>query len=87
MQLKSRITIGKKYSDKDLWIAFPYKGHWYLIAHDLLVEKVRKHTDWLNTPSWKDMKGYSSARINAGSLQSLAEDMLGPVYGPVLIDD
>ena len=53
----------------------------------LLVEKVRKHTDWLNTPSWKDMKGYSSARINAGLLQSLAEDMLGPVYGPVLIDD
>jgi len=87
VQLKSRVTIGKKYSDKNLWIAFPYKDHWYLIAHDLLVEKVRRHTNWLSSPSWKDMKGYSSARINPGLLQSLAEDRLGPVYGPVLIDD
>jgi hypothetical protein len=87
VQLKSRVTIGKKYSDKDLWIAFPYKDHWYLIAHDLLVEKVRKHTDWLNSPSWKEMNGYSSARINAGLLQSLAEDRLGPIYGPVLLED
>ena len=87
VQLKSRITIGKKYSEKDLWIAFPHKEHWYLIAHDLLVEKVRKHTDWLSSRSWTDTKGYSSARINPALLQSLAEDRLGPVYGPVLIED
>jgi len=87
VQLKSRVTIGKKYSAKDLWIAFPHKDHWYLIAHDLLVEKVGKHTNWLSSPSWKDMNGYSSAKINAGLLRSLAEDRLGPVYGPVLIDE
>jgi len=31
--------------------------------------------------------GFSSGSINAGLLQSLAEDRLGPVYGPVLPDD
>jgi frataxin-like iron-binding protein CyaY len=87
VQLKSRVTIGQKYCDKDLWIAFPHKGYWYLIKHDRLVKKVGQQTDWLNTTSWRVMHGYSSARINAGLLDSLAEDRLGAVYGPVLDND
>ncbi len=87
VQLKSRITISKKYSGKDIWIAFPYKCHWYLIRHDLLVENIGKHTSWLNSPSWKDAGKYSSAGINAGLLQSLAEHRRGPLYGAVLPED
>jgi hypothetical protein len=86
VQLKSRLTIDQKYygKDKDIWMAFPHGGFWYLIEHDRLVEKVRENTDWLNTSSWKDKNGYSSVSINKGLLESLVEDQLGPVYGPVL---
>jgi len=84
IQLKSRITIQKKYRQKDLWIAFPHKGFWYLIEHDLLVTKVREHTDWLQSDSWETKNGYSSGSINPDLLNSLAENKLGPVYGPIL---
>jgi hypothetical protein len=78
------VTIDQKYCDKDIWIAFPHKGDWYLIKHDRLVDKIGQHTDWLSSSSWKDKHGYSSMSINAGLLGSLAEDRLGPIYGPVL---
>lgn len=84
VQLKSRLAIQKKYCDKDIWMAFPHKGEWYLIEHDRLVSKVGEHTNWLDTHSWKVTGGYSSKSINAELLGSLGEHRLGPVYGPVL---
>lgn len=84
VQLKSRLTIDKKYIGKDIWIAFPYKDHWYLVKHDRLVEKVRIKTKWLTSSSWtKQEGGYHSASINKSLLDSLAEDQLGKVYGPI----
>ena len=63
VQLKSRVTINKKYQG-DLHIAFPFgMGVWYLVRHDKLVDLIREHTNWLNTPSWE--KGaYSSVSLN-----------------------
>ncbi len=88
VQLKSRVTIKHKYRDKDIWIAFPHKRHWYLIEHDRLVEKVGRCTDWLSSSSWNERKdGYSSASINPQLLDSLRENILGPVYGPLLVDE
>jgi len=84
VQLKSRLTIDQKYCDKDIWMAFPHKGFWYLIKHDRLVERVREHTDWLDSFSWKEKHGYSSTSINPDLLESLIENKLGPVYGPIL---
>ena len=86
VQLKSRLAIQKKYSGKEIWMAFPHKGYWYLIEHDRLVEKVGAHTNWLKTGSWKKSHGgYSSQSVNAGLLESLGANKLGPVYGPVLL--
>jgi hypothetical protein len=51
IQLKSRLTIDQKYRGKELYVAFPFRSQWYLIEHDTLIEKVGKHTDWLNTDS------------------------------------
>ena len=87
IQLKSRITIDKKYREKDIWIAFPHKHYWYLVKHDSLVEKIGKHTNWLKTRAWKDKGLYHSIAVNARLLGGLAEDKLGPVYGDVLLDD
>lgn len=84
IQLKSRITIQKKFSQKDIWIAFPHKGYWYLIEHDRLVDKAAEYTDWLQSDSWQTMGGYSSGSINPELFSSLAENKLGPVYGPIL---
>ena len=84
VQLKSRITIQKKYLNKNIWMAFPHKGFWYLIEHDKLVTQVGEHTDWLESPSWKNSNGYSSISIKPELLNSLAENKLGPVYGNLL---
>jgi frataxin-like iron-binding protein CyaY len=84
IQLKSRITIGKKYAGKDIWIAFPHKGFWYLIEHDRLVDKIGHSTDWLRTTSWLTGNEYSSVSINPKLLNGLVEHKLGRVYGPVL---
>jgi hypothetical protein len=84
IQLKSRINIQKKYIGKDIWIAFPYKGFWYLVKHDELVIKVEKYTDWQDSESWQKMNGYSSRSINTELLNSLVENKLGKIYGPIL---
>ena len=87
IQLKSRLTIQGKYDGKDIWMVFPHKGFWYLIEHDRLVKKIGEYTDWLESISWKDRRGYSSVSINPGLLDSLMENQLGPVYGAVLSED
>jgi frataxin-like iron-binding protein CyaY len=87
VQLKSRVTIQRKYCDKDIWIAFPHKGYWYLIEHSHLIDKVKDHTDWLDSISWKEHHGYSSISVNPSLLESLVENKLGPVYGSILSDE
>ena len=79
VQLKSRLAIQKKYRGKNIWMAFPYKGHWYLIEHDRLVSKVGKATEWLGSLSWKETGSYSSRSINRALLNSLAGNKLGPI--------
>jgi hypothetical protein len=87
VQLKSRLSIQKEYMEKNIWMAFPHKGHWYLIEHDRLVSKVGKATDWLKSRSWRKDHSYSSASINGTLLNTLAEGKLGRVYGTILLED
>ena len=68
-------------------MAFPYKKSWYLIKHHRLIEKIGMHTNWLKSDSWISKRGYTSVSINAELLEALAEDLLGPVYGPVAEQD
>ena len=78
VQLKSRITIDKKYLGKGLHIAFYVKrvAQWYLVEHDLLVKKVEQHTVWLKTNAWIEDGCYHSDAPNAGLLQSLFDNKL-----------
>ena len=87
VQLKSSLHVARKYCNKEIWIAFPHEGFWYLIEHDRLLEKVGQRTDWLKSRSWNDMCGYSSNSINHDLLECLAENKLGPVYGLIARDD
>jgi hypothetical protein len=87
VQLKSRLSIHKKYIGKEIWIAFPYDKAWYLIEHDRLISKVRRCTKWLSTKSWEKGHAYTSTSINTSLLESLEENRLGPVYGPIAEQD
>jgi hypothetical protein len=60
VQLKSRITISKKYLGKDLYMAFPVGDRWCLIAHDELVSMV----PWLQSESWMKRGNYSAPSVS-----------------------
>ncbi len=73
VQLKARVTIDRKYLGKDLYMAFPHNGIWYLIHHDELVRIAGETTNWLRTPSWREHGGYSSANPNQEMLAGLSD--------------
>ena len=62
VQLKSRITIDKKYINKSVYVAFPIAESWYLIEHEVLINLIAANTSWLITPSWLNDGNYSSAK-------------------------
>ena len=71
VQLKSRLTVDKKYVGKGLYITFPIDGTWYLIEHDTLVELVSHATNWLNTESWIKVGQYTSAKPSKQLIKEL----------------
>lgn len=71
IQLKSRVTIDKKYIAKDIWITFPIQNDFYLVPHDELVEIVGRTTNWLNSSSWIDKNGYSSQSPSSSMVEEL----------------
>ncbi len=73
VQLKGRITIDKKYREKNLHIAFPAYGDWYLISHDELVELIKQQTNWLNTTSWVENGNYSARSPSRALLKAMSE--------------
>ena len=73
VQLKSRVFIAKKYTAKSIFMVFPIKSEWYLVAHDQLVSLVKSHTTWLTSDSWRKRGGYSSASPNPQLVEALAK--------------
>ena len=67
VQLKGRLSFDKKYFDKDLWIAFPNEGGWYLYPHDSLFRDVVGSMPNLeNTECWKNAGIYNFPSLNDG---------------------
>jgi len=52
VQLKGRWTIDKKYIDRNVWIAFHDRGHWYVAPHDEMV-RLAEGYGHLTTKSWE----------------------------------
>lgn len=61
VQLKGRATIAKQYQGKELYIAFPERGRWYLVPHDELVAIIAETSTWLTSRSWVEKGHYSRA--------------------------
>lgn len=76
VQLKSRLTIDKKYIGKKLFLTFPVGDSWYLIEHDTLVDFVRNSTKWLDTNSWREKGIYHSDAPNQELLNKLNGNIL-----------
>lgn len=70
VQLKSRLTIDKKYIGKDIYIAFPDHGAWYLFNHDELLNIFLKNTTVGASDSWQ-RGGYSWPSISKNILDLL----------------
>jgi len=65
VQLKGRLTIDKKYIEKDLYIAFRNGDDWYLYPHDELIEKLHSTGIALHTSSWSEKGHYSWPTFSA----------------------
>ena len=72
VQLKSRLTIDRKYCGRGLWMNFPAGNGWYLVQHDPLVRIVGESTSWLDSRSWTQNGAYSSGRPSRALLERLA---------------
>jgi hypothetical protein len=77
VQLKARLSIHKKYVGKNLHIAFPLGGVWYLVEHDVLVQLVGKTTPWLRSKSWATGGDYTSAAPSKALMAALQGNALG----------
>jgi hypothetical protein len=78
VQLKGRWTIERKYVGRDIWIAFPIAGDWYLMPHDEMVASAE--TDGVTeTVSWKDAGAYSRPRLSAAVVARCAPYRFAPI--------
>lgn len=60
VQLKGRLSFEKKYSGKDLYIAFCHKNEWYIYPHDEVLNKVLSENTIIgSTRSWIEDGCYS----------------------------
>lgn len=71
VQLKARLTIDEKYRNKEIIMAFPLKGTWYFIPHDVLYEIIRDNANYLETSSWTEEHLYHTDRPNVEVIQAL----------------
>jgi hypothetical protein len=81
VQQKARWTIDKKYIGRNLWIAFPHAGVWYVVPHDVLLSQGVRHTESLSwqkgtyskgSPSKQDLDGLVTYRF--GSPEAVMEE-------------
>jgi hypothetical protein len=64
VQLKGRWTIDRKYVGRDIWMAFPISGDWYLMPHDAMLAAAELD-GVTKTASWVDGGIYSRPRPSA----------------------
>jgi len=78
IQLKSRLTFGKKYLGRGLWVAFPHNGHWYLYPHDSTFKTVSETLGIItDTRSWTDKGLYHFGKLSDKLLNLMEPYRLG----------
>lgn len=75
VQLKSRLTVAKKYQGNGIHMTFPVSktGDWYLVEHDTLIAFVKETVGAAGADiRWSDNGEYSTASPSANLLKCLA---------------
>lgn len=65
IQQKGRWGIFRKYIGRNIWIAFPDRDRWLLVAHDPMLDWPEV-AGFLLTSSWRDGDQYHRSTISAG---------------------
>jgi len=78
VQLKSRWSIDRKYLDRDIWMAFPMAGEWYLMPHDAMVAMAEAE-GITKTASWITGGAYSKPRPSAATIAACAPYRLSEI--------
>jgi hypothetical protein len=71
VQLKSRLSFDRKYQGKEIWIAFPDKGGWYVFPHDEILNELLAESNVSNTSSWAEKGIYSFPVISTAIRKKL----------------
>ncbi|MFY0580796.1 hypothetical protein ACN28S_46980 [Cystobacter fuscus] len=66
VQLKAGLTLDKKYERKELWLAFPVDGNWYVCPYDELLAQALVRTSIGDSEDWLVKGRYSSETIPTG---------------------
>jgi len=82
VQLKGRWTIDRKYLDRDIWVAFPIAGDWYLMPHDVMVA-LAEADGVTKTASWMDGGAYSKPRPSKATIAACAPYRFTPIEAVV----
>ena len=77
VQLKGRWTIDRKYIGRDIWIAFPAAGDWYLVPHDEMVRTAGSGV--LESASWTGPGIYSRPQLSKELMASCAPYRFAPI--------
>ncbi|HKC65063.1 MAG TPA: hypothetical protein VKB86_15580 [Pyrinomonadaceae bacterium] len=78
IQLKGRLTFCEKYVGKEIYIAFPRRGDWYIYPHDELLEKVDSIIGIKTTLSWTEEGIYSFPSLSKKLYQILNKYQIEP---------
>jgi hypothetical protein len=73
VQLKARFSLGVKYLEKNVYVAFPHKGDWYMFPHDRICKEHARESNYQNTLAWlKKSQAHSKGRLTK-ALETMLE--------------
>jgi len=73
VQLKGRLTIDKKYNNKEIYVAFNQKEQWYIYPHDKLQKELLGMGLMRGSKSWDKVGSYSWPSIPKGLLNHMVQ--------------
>ena len=73
VQLKGRLYFSKIYENKEIYIAFPDNGSWYLYPHDEVLSLILKKKNVGSTQSWIENGIYHFPKMSSDIQELMAE--------------
>lgn len=80
VQLKTRWVIDRKYSNRNIWMAFSAGAQWYLAPHDEMLKLCDKLNLATTTKSWTEGGAYSTSKMS----KSLQHEMAAFIFPSLL---